>query len=119
MYNVQIQQFENIKIVGADVEELYPSLSDIEVALICFRAIMQSDIEFQNLKLRCLGMYFAMHITREEVNTSPLARVLPRRTAKGGARPGVRADPRNTEHWRFPSREMTKLEERTLVGMAV
>ena len=64
-------------------------------------------------------MYVAMHMTREEVNTSPLARVLPRRTAKGGARPGVRADPRNMEHWRFPSGEMTKLEERTLVGMAV
>ena len=58
-------------------------------------------------------------MTKEEVLASPLARVLPRRTAKGGVRPGVRANPKSTEHWYFPTDQFTKLEERMMVGMAV
>ena len=78
-------------IVGSDGEALYPSLSDIEVAMICFDAIMQSDIKFQMINFQVDGTYVAMHLTKEEQMLCPLRRILPVRTAKGGMRPGVSA----------------------------
>ena len=50
---------------------------------------------------------------------SPLAGVLPRRTAKGGVRPGVSADTRKDDSWEFKNKDMTEYEERTLIAMAV
>ena len=46
-------------------------------------------------------------------------KVLPWRTAKGGIRPGVTADPRKDENWCFPTVEMTALEERITVATMV
>ena len=113
-----VQEVRETVVIGSDVEALYPSLSDVEVALIIFNAIVESGIKFQNIDFKCMGMYVAMHMTKEEAASSPLARVLPRRTARGGVRPGVRADPRKMDHWYFPAVEMTKLEETTMVGIA-
>ena len=39
-----IQETGELVIVGADAEALYPSLKDIEVAIVCFNAILESDI---------------------------------------------------------------------------
>ena len=39
-------------IVGADIEALYPSLTDLEVAQICYDAIMNSKIKFENVNYR-------------------------------------------------------------------
>ena len=87
----EIQEQEELVIVGSDVEALYPSLSDIEVALICSDAIMQSDIDFKMINFRVAEKYVAMHLTKEEQMLCPLRRILPVRTAKGGMRPGVSA----------------------------
>jgi hypothetical protein len=48
-----------------------------------------------------------------------LWRVLPRRTSKGGVRPGVTASPDNEEHWYFPPMEMTDAEMKMVVAMVV
>ena len=44
-----IQDEKDLVITGAEVEELYPNLSDIEVAQICFEAIMNSNIKFESI----------------------------------------------------------------------
>ena len=44
-----VQDEGDLVITGAGVEGLYPSLSDIEVAQICFEAIMNSGIKFENI----------------------------------------------------------------------
>jgi hypothetical protein len=106
-------------VIGADVEGLFPSLPDVEVAVICYNAIMSSGINFESIDFHKAGKYVAMHLTKEEQAISPLARVLPRRTAKGGVRPGVSSDPRKDDGWEFPKVERTELEERMLVAMAV
>ena len=36
-----IHDKDELTVIGADVEGLYPALEDIEVALICYNAIMQ------------------------------------------------------------------------------
>ena len=51
--------------------------------------------------------------------TSALWRVLPRRTSRGGVRPGVTSSPDNEEHWYFPPMEMTETERRMVVAMVV
>jgi hypothetical protein len=45
--------------------------------------------------------------------------VLPRRTARGGVRPGVTASPENEEHWVFPRVEPTEYEKRLIVATVV
>jgi hypothetical protein len=76
-------------------------------------------MRFESLDFRKVGKYVAMHLTKEEQQRSLLARVLQRRTAKGGVRPCVSADPDNNENWKFPDTEMTELEERIMVATAV
>ena len=44
-----IQDEIEMVIVGADVEALYMSLTDLEVALICYDAVMKSKIRFKNV----------------------------------------------------------------------
>ena len=56
------------KIVGADVEGLYPALKDIEVAEICYRAIMNSSIAFNNINF-VRASIVAMNMTSDETST--------------------------------------------------
>ena len=84
-----IQDEKDLTITGADVEGLYPNLSDTEVAQICFEAIMNSNIKFEDIDYQKAGKFVAMQLTEDEQRRSPLARVLPRR--KTGVR-GVRLE---------------------------
>jgi hypothetical protein len=114
-----IQDNSEVVIIGSDVCALYPSLTNIEVAIICYQAILDSDVKFLNFNFKVAGLYIAMHMTEEEQRRSPLYRVLPRRTTKAGVRPGVSANPKNEENWSFPAVERTDFEERLIVAMAV
>ena len=58
-------------------------------------------------------------MNKTDQRLSPLWRVLPRRTSRGGVRPGVTADPDNEEHWYFPEVELTELEKRMIVATVV
>ena len=60
--------------------------------------MLESGKKFENIDFQKAGKYVAMHLTKEDQLRSPLARVLPRRTAKGGVRPCVSADPDNNEN---------------------
>ena len=39
-------------VVGVDVEALYPSMTDVEVANLCYKSIMKSKIQFSNINYR-------------------------------------------------------------------
>ena len=73
-----IQDEKDLTVTGADVEGLYPNLSDIEVAQICFEAIMNSNIKFEDIDYQKAGKYVAKHPTEDEQKKSQLSRVLPR-----------------------------------------
>ena len=113
-----IQDDSEVVIVGSDVCALYPSLTDIEVALMCFNAIMNTDVKFLSFNYRVASVYIAMHMTEEEQRRSPLYRILPRRSTKHGVKPGVSAKPGNQENWTFPEVKRTEFEERMIVEMA-
>jgi hypothetical protein len=106
--NERVQDVLQLVVIGADVEALYPSLTDIEVANICFEAIMKSKIIFSNINYRKARLYIATNMNKTDQRTSPLWRVLPRRTSRGGVRPGVTASPDNEEHWFFPAVQLTE-----------
>ena len=59
-----IQDALDLVVVGADVEALYPNLSDIEVALICYKAIMESRITFSNIIYKLAVTYIAMNLSK-------------------------------------------------------
>ena len=50
--------------MGADVKALYPSLTDLEVALLCYEAVMETDIKFENINYRTVAKYIAIHLTK-------------------------------------------------------
>ena len=117
--NAMVQDQHEIVVIGADVEALYPSLLDIEIANICYNTIMKSNISYNNINYRKALLYLAITMNKTDQRTSPLWRVLPRRTSRGGVRPGVTASPETEDHWYFPPRELTNLEKRMVVAMVV
>ena len=91
----EIHDVFELVVIGADVEALYPSLSDIDVAWIYHDAVMNSKVVFSNINYKKALKYIAISLDKSEQRLSPLYRVLPRRTSKGGVRPGVTSDPDN------------------------
>ena len=112
-------------IVGSDVEALYPSLEAAQVAELVYKAIMKSQVKFENVDYREAVRYIAMNWDEQTCRTSLLARVLPRRRSKQGVRPGVTGvgpmgpDGSDCEMWRFPRVCLTELEKRRIVATVV
>ena len=112
-----------MEVCGADVEALYPSLSDIQVAEIVYQAIMETDVGFEGVDYMEGCKYIAMNSTAQECRTLPLRRILPRRRHHNGTRPGVTGvDPRgpeagNQDQWKFPPGvKLTEKEKRMIVA---
>jgi hypothetical protein len=119
VHNSRVQEELDLVVVGSDVEALYPSLTDIEVGLICFQAVMESKVQFDNVNLRKATQYIAMCLTNKEHSVSPLRRILPRRTSRGGVKPGVTSKPSNEENWKFPEVEITSRERRMVIATVI
>ena len=117
--NSMVHDPKEFEVVGADVEALYPNLVDIEIANICYDAVIKSKIKFTNINYRKALLYLAINMNKTDQRTSSLWRVLPRRTSKGGVRPGVTSSPENEDHWYFPPGEMTSSEKRMVVAMVI
>ena len=114
--NAMVQDDLKLIVVGAD---MYPSLTDVEVANLCYQAIMKSRIQFNNINYRKALLYLAINMHKTDQRTSPLWRVMPRRTSGGGVRPGVTASPDKEQHWYFPPMNLTEMEKRMVVAMVV
>ena len=112
-------------IVGSDVEALYPSLEDTEVAEIVFNAIMDTDVKFDGIDYLEGVRYIALNSTAQECKKSELRRVLPVRRHVNGTRPGVTGDGPmgaergDQEQWNFPRVELTEREKRLIVATVV
>ena len=107
--NTMVQDQHRIVVVGADVEALYPNLVDVEIANHCYNAIIKSGVKFNNINYRKALLYLAINMHKTDQRTSPLWRVMPRRTSGGGVRPGVTANPDKEQHWYFPPMNLTEM----------
>ena len=119
----QIQdKSEPLQIVGADVVSLYPSLDDKTVAEIVYNSIMNTEIRFDNVNFKEAVRYLALNWSKAECRTSPLRRVLPRRSSTQGTRPGMTGQgplgpgEGRKEQWTFPRVCLTELEKRMIVA---
>ena len=52
-----------MEVVGADVEALYPSLSEIQVAEIIYKAIMETEVGFQGINYLEGAKYIVLNMT--------------------------------------------------------
>ena len=118
--NGDIQDDLEMVIIGSDVQALYPSLADVDVAVICYEAVMKSDIRFDNINYRLATQYIAMNLNKEDQEFSELQRILPvRLTGVRGVRPGVSASTESEKNWKFPKVEYTKLEKKKIVATII
>ena len=81
--------------------------------------MLKSKISFKNINDRNALLYIAINMNKTDQRTSPLWRVLPRRTSSGGVRPGVTSSPDNEEHWYFPGAELTLNDKRLIIATVV
>ena len=108
-----------VVVIGSDVSALYPSLDDLEVGIICYDAVMASNIRFQNINYMIAAKYIAINLSEAEPRLSPLYPVLPRRTSRQGVRPGVTSDPEKSTNWSYPKETFTAEQERMIVAKMV
>ena len=57
--NSMVQDEQEVVVVGADVVALYPNLTDLEVANICYEAVMKSKVKIRNINYRKGLLYIA------------------------------------------------------------
>ena len=92
----------------------------MEVANICYEAVLKTSIKFSNVDFKKGSIYVAMNMTDEERTIHPLGRVLPRRKSKTGSRPWVTGLLKNAEKsWIVPDKEWSELEKKILVAEMV
>ena len=112
-------------IIGSDVEALYPSLQDVQVAEIIYKAVMESKVMFDGVDYQEGARYIALNSTEQECRTGPLGRILPRRRFVNGSRPGVTGagplgpEVGDQEQWVFPRKKLSALEKRMVVAMTL
>ena len=66
--NDEIQEENELVVVGRDVEGLYPAIVDVEAAILCYNAVMESQIKFTNMNYRKGRMYITKHLTPESTS---------------------------------------------------
>ena len=121
--NKLIQDRASTKVVvGADVEALYPSLEDVQVADIVYQAVMETEVGFEGVHWQEGARYIALNSTAQECRVSPLSRILPTRRKTTGTRPGITGEGPmgpgvgDQNQWKFPDVRLTKLERRMVVA---
>ena len=115
---------QRIKIIGSDVESLYPSLEAVEVAEIVYNAMIETEVSFDNINWTEGSKYITLTSTEQECRMGPLKRVLPKRRYVNGTRPGITGeDPMSREQnsqdqWEFRNlpNGLTKQEKRLVVA---
>ena len=112
-------------VIGSDVEALYPSLEDRQVAEICFRAVMETKIKFENVDYEEGVRYVPLNLSADQCRMSELRRVLPWRKKVKGTRRGVTGvGPKGAERGdenqlEFPKVCLTEHEKRLIIATVV
>ena len=75
-------------IVGTDVVNLYPSLRVDKVVEAVRRAVVDTEVKFDELDYLEMARYVALNWPESKCRSSPLGRILPRRKYNHGTRPG-------------------------------
>ena len=102
---------ENYVICGTDVEALFPSLEDIESARMAKHAVMESNIEFNNVDYKKALRYLRIVGGREYIEQIGLKRIAPRWRGKRGSQITITGDSgRDNSMWSDTNRDINRGE---------
>ena len=122
---------EPLVIVGADVEQLYPSMSKKQVAKLMEEAVINSSIKWVDLDYLEGCRLIALNKDEDWCRGSKLSRVLPRRRVKAGRKKAGGRKPKVTgrgpmgpltgdqEQWEFPQVTLTEEEKKLVLATIV
>ena len=108
--------------VGTDVVNLYPSLVIDKVVETVRRAVLDTEMKFEEVDYLEMARYVALNWPESKCRSSPLGRVLPKRRYNHGTRPGITgcgpmgAERGDQEQWDFPRVRIRRDEKRLLVA---
>ena len=113
-----------IVIGSADVKALYPSLDiDFTVDKVC-EVLMLSDVKFEGLWYKEVGLYLVLNLTTEYLAECGLEDVCPNRRGVPGPKPTMKGMRKNKEedrfkNWKNPDRDPDEVEKRRMIVEAV
>ena len=116
-----IQDFE-VPIDHCYMAALYPNLDTKQAAMLVFKAIMETDMKWEQIDYLEAVRYIALNWSEVKCRTSKLRRVLPVRRGTRGSRPGMTgAGPSgpgtgDTEQWIFPKVKLTGMEKKCIIA---
>ena len=113
-------------VIGSDCVSLFPNLRKVEAADEAADAVMEGNVDWQNINWQEACRYVALGRPEPWCRQSPIARLLPYRKGTRGCRPGMTgAGPKGATtgdeiQWKFPpSRELTVLEKKMVMAEVV
>ena len=112
-------------IIGADVVNHYPQLRVEASALAAKKAILLTDVKFNNINYKEAARYLALEMSDTEISLSGLRHVLPVRRSNKGTKPLVYGplamgnDTENDSQWRFPKIKLTEKDKRLLLATVI
>ena len=115
---------ENVVVGSLDVDALYPSLNIDRCAEVVRRRMFMSDLDFENLRWKEIGLYLVYHFTEEELRKEKVFSVCPKRRSRHGA-PTFTAngsEPKEEDRhrlWKFPRNEPSKAKVRYMFCLAI
>ena len=116
---------DEIVVVGADADALYPSLDEAMSSKIAKKSVMESKVKIKGVNYKEAARYVALNSSESEVRFSGLRRILPWRRYRKGTRPGVTGpgptgpSTDDEEQWTFPRVELTEMVKTKLVATVV
>ena len=111
-------------VVGTDVVSLYPNLTWEAAGEEVFRAIYESEMEWEGVNWKSGVLYLALCRGYAWCKASQLRRILPSRRYAKGAWPGItgkgllgaQSESEGEKQWIFPNVVLTNPEKKTVMG---
>ena len=119
------KQSEEVLIIGSDCCQMYPSLDAIETSKLVYQAAIESKVKFDGLDYREVATYIALNINLTEARQAKIAHLIPQRRHRKGQKPKITgkssygSTSKHEEHWIFPDKTPTKMEEKRLFAKAL
>ena len=107
-------------LVGGDVEALYPSMEAIPTSQIAFTAVMESEVEFQNINYDILSIYIFLTLGCNVMYKYDLGKCIPRRRYDNSKAKSLAATSNRSEkEWITKNGVYEKEEKRKLLALMV
>ena len=107
---------DDVIVTGFDVESLYPSLRDVDVACLARESIIHSDINFEGVDFQKALCYLRIMAGEEIMVSAGLGSLIPKWKGKKVELLKVTGESgRNMESWSFSPKNPSILEQKAII----